>query len=106
MRFATGAQSAVTATLPAMPGTRRSVGEQAGRPEHHLGGNTAPIRALPAQEPALDTYDVEALFGETAGDMLTPGPIPRTITSACSTMPDRNPKRSEQVRSLKLPPPR
>ena len=76
MRLATGSQSAVTATLPAIPGTRRAVGQQAGRPEHHLGGNTAPIRALPAQETTLDTYDVEALFGEMGGNMLTPGAHP------------------------------
>ncbi len=70
IRLATGAQSGVTSAEPAMPVDPARLGQQVGRPDHHLARHAAPVRALAADQAALDADDREARLGELAGHLL------------------------------------
>src|SRR6266702_4209142 len=52
------------------------LGQQAGRPDHHLRRNAAPVRALPAHQPGLDPCHVQARLRQPARRVLPAGPHP------------------------------
>ena len=49
-------------------------GQQIGRPHHHLGGDAAPIGALPADELRFNADDVETGLGELSCYLFSSGP--------------------------------
>ena len=87
MRCATGAQSGVTVGVAREPVDAAGLGEGVGGPDHHLAGDTAPVRALAADELGLDADHVQAGLGEPSSDVL----------------PARTQAQDDDVRSLHAP---
>ena len=73
MRCATGAQSGGDGRRARHARDAPSLGQQVGRPDHHLRRDAAPVGALPADQSSVDAHHLEAGRGQTFGDVLAAG---------------------------------
>ena len=74
IRWATGAQSGATSAEPGHARDPAALGQQVRGPDHHLGRNAPPVRALPADQPVLDADHGKPGLGQPPGEVLAAGP--------------------------------
>jgi hypothetical protein len=56
---------------PCHPGHPAGLGQQVGRPDHHLGRHAPPVGAFPADQLPVDADHFQARLGQLAGHFLT-----------------------------------